>query len=76
MLVSRKHAMLAGLHEKGLREFELLRQGKKLFDEEYEYPCCIKLQCPDMSQASTASPTNAQQEEGATPVEDFQQEDL
>lgn len=35
MLVSRKHAMLAGLHEKGLRENELLKQGKKLFDEEY-----------------------------------------
>lgn len=34
MLVSRKHAMLAGLHEKGLREHELLRQGKELFDHE------------------------------------------
>lgn len=36
MLVSRKHAMLAGLHEKGLREHELLRQGKELFNQEYE----------------------------------------
>lgn len=34
MLVSRKHAMLSGLHEKGLREHELLRQGKELFDKE------------------------------------------
>ncbi|KAK2613794.1 hypothetical protein N8I77_000678 [Diaporthe amygdali] len=34
MLVSRKAAMLAGLHEKGLREHELLRQGKELFDNE------------------------------------------
>lgn len=38
MLVSRKYAMLAGLHEKGLREHELLKQGKKMFDEEYEPP--------------------------------------
>ncbi|KAG8167169.1 hypothetical protein KVR01_002858 [Diaporthe batatas] len=36
MLASRKHAMLAGLHERGLREHELLKQGKKLFDEEQE----------------------------------------
>lgn len=36
MLVSRKHAMLAGLHEKGLREHELIRQGKELFNQEYE----------------------------------------
>ncbi|KAI3402182.1 hypothetical protein diail_111 [Diaporthe ilicicola] len=34
MLVSRKAAMLAGLHEKGLREHELLKQGKELFDDE------------------------------------------
>lgn len=38
MLVSRKHAMLAGLHEKGLREHELLRKGKELFDHEYKKP--------------------------------------
>lgn len=42
MLVSRKHAMLAGLHEKGLREHELLRQGKELFDQEYEQPGVYK----------------------------------
>lgn len=37
MLVSRKHAMLAGLHEKGLRDHELLKQGKELFEQEYAY---------------------------------------
>ncbi|CAJ2512931.1 Uu.00g010500.m01.CDS01 [Anthostomella pinea] len=33
MLVSRKYATLAGLHDSGLTERELLRRGGKLFDE-------------------------------------------
>lgn len=72
MLVSRKHAMLAGLHEKGLREHELLRQGKELFNLEYVYLGVYKSWFSKMSQARTASSTNAQQEEAATPVEDRQ----
>ncbi|KAL2277024.1 hypothetical protein FJTKL_00319 [Diaporthe vaccinii] len=72
MLVSRKHAMLSGLHEKGLREHELLRQGKELFDKEYEQPGVYKSWFSNTSQASTAAPTNAQQEKAATPVENCQ----
>lgn len=34
MLVSRKHAMLGGLHEKGPLEHELLRQREELFNHE------------------------------------------
>lgn len=33
-LVSMKYAMLAGLHKSDLNDEELLRRGKRLFDEE------------------------------------------
>lgn len=38
MLVSRKYAMLAGLHEKGFSHDQLVKEGKKLFEAEYVLP--------------------------------------